>query len=154
MTVAQVAKKTGATPDAIRHYCRLGLLRPKRDRHTGYKRFGDAEIKLVEFISKAKTLGFSLRQIAEIIRKSTAGQTPCPYVRTIVAERILTNDRALTQLRALQSRLKDAATRWAAMPDGIPDGDAVCHLIESFEVPHERRKRSAARSAGSPGTEP
>ena len=134
LTVAQIAKKSGATPDAIRHYCRLGLLRPKRDRHTGYKRFGDAEIKRLDFITKAKRLGFSLREVADIIRKSTAGQTPCPYVRTIVAERIAANDRELVQLRALQSRLKEAADRWATMPDGMPDGDAVCHLVESFEA--------------------
>lgn len=144
LTVAQIAKKSGATPDAIRYYCRVGLLRPGRDRHTRYKRFGDAEIRRLAFITKAKRLGFSVSEIAEIIRKSAIGQTPRPYVRTLVAERIASNDCELAQLRALQSRLKEAANRWAAMPDGTPDGDAVCHLVESFEASADRRARSAA----------
>ena len=133
MTVAQVAKKTGATPDAIRHYCRIGLLRPRRDRRSGYKQFNAADVQRLGFIGKAKRLGFTLREIAEIIRKGTAGHTPCPLVRAIVAERIEENDRDLTELNALQTRLKQAAAQWATMPDGIPDGNAICHLIESFE---------------------
>lgn len=133
LTVAQVAKKTGATPDAIRHYCRIGLLRPRRDRRSGYKQFNASDIQRLNFVSKAKRLGFTLREITEIIRKSTAGHTPCPFVRVIVAVRIVENDRNLAELNLLQIRLKQAAAEWATMPDGIPDGEAICHLIESFD---------------------
>ena len=33
---------------------------------------------------------------------------------------------------ALQARMEQALKQWADMPDGIPDGHSVCHLIESF----------------------
>lgn len=132
MTVAQVAKKTGVTPDAIRHYCRISLLRPRRDRRSGYKQFTATDIQRLTFISKAKRLGFTLREVAEIIRTSMTGQTPCPFVRSIVAERLFENDRNLSEIRLLQARMKAAAAQWATMPDGIPDGDSICHLIESF----------------------
>ena len=137
MTVAQVAKKTGATPDAIRHYCRLGLLRPRRDRRSGYKQFNAADVRRLNFIWKAKRLNFTLREVAEIIRKSTAGHTPCPFVRSVVAERIVENDRDMAELHGLQTRLKKAAADWATLPDGVPDGEAICQLIESFDDDHE-----------------
>lgn len=148
MTVAQVAKKTGATPDAIRYYCRIGLLRPRRDRRSGYKRFAASDIQRLTFIAKAKRLGFTLREIAEIIRKSTTGQTPCPFVRAIVAERLVENDRNLAELASLQTRMKEAAAGWAKMPDGIPDGDAICHLIESFEDQRDVTFAAAAAPSG------
>ena len=33
---------------------------------------------------------------------------------------------------ALQARMEQALVLWADMPDGVPDGHSVCHLIESF----------------------
>jgi hypothetical protein len=33
---------------------------------------------------------------------------------------------------ALQKRMEQALEQWADMPDGVPDGHSVCHLIESF----------------------
>jgi len=33
---------------------------------------------------------------------------------------------------ALQTRMEQALDQWAEMPDGVPDGHSVCHLIESF----------------------
>ena len=56
---------------------------------------------------------------------------PCPRVREILMTRIKENRSHLEELMALQSRMEQALEQWKKMPDGVPDGHSVCHLIES-----------------------
>lgn len=139
MTVNQFAKRAGVAPHVIRYYARIGLLKPRRS-GSGYKLFAAADAKRLHFIHRAKALGFTLDEIAAIFHESSHGKSPCPGVREIIQRRIDENRRALGELRALQRRMESAAAQWEEMPDGVPDGDTVCHLIESLgDV--EARKR-------------
>jgi len=131
LTVSQLSKAAQATPDAIRHYVRIGLLTPSRDPVNGYKLFSDDDIKKVKFIRQAKGLGFKLNDIQTIFNHSNDGRSPCPVVRDMIQQRIGDNRRKLSELNSLQQRMDDALGKWQSMPDGEPDGDAICHLIES-----------------------
>ena len=131
MTVSEISKSAQVTPDAIRHYVRIGLLKPKRDPSNGYKLFNSSDIKRVKFIRQAKGLGFSLNDIQEIFRHESMGQSPCPAVRDIIRQRIDDNRVRLAELNALQHRMEEALEKWKSMPDGEPDGNEICHLIES-----------------------
>ena len=119
------------TSDAIRHYVRVDLLKPQRHPDNGYKLFSDDDIRRVRFIRQAKGLGFSLNDIQAIFDHSTDGQSPCPAVRDIIQRRIEANRVRLAELAALQKRMEEALDKWQALPDGDPDGDAICILIES-----------------------
>ena len=132
LTVNELSKAAQTTSDAIRHYVRIGLLAPSRDPINGYKLFGDGDIKKVKFIRQAKGLGFTLKDIQEIFNHSSGGQSPCPVVRDTIRQRIDENRSRLAELNALQQRMDDALDKWRSMPDGEPDGDAICHLIESI----------------------
>jgi len=133
MKVAQVAAKTGVSPYAIRYYTRIELLTPARQSGNGYRRFTDADVKHLSFIRKAQKLGFTLKEIRKIFEKSRAGQTPCPLVREIVQRRIVENSKQLEEVVALQRNMERALRRWEKMPDHAPDGDAICHLIETHD---------------------
>ncbi|HEC20483.1 MAG TPA: MerR family transcriptional regulator [Gammaproteobacteria bacterium] len=131
LTVSELAKETKATPDAIRHYVRIGLLTPVRNPDNGYKLFNSNDIKKVKFICRARGLGFTLSDIQIIFDHSSAGQSPCPAVREIIQQRINENRNKLVELNRLQKRMDEALEKWKQMPDGEPDGDAICYLIES-----------------------
>ncbi len=135
MTVSELSKSAQVTSDAIRHYVRIGLLNPRRDPHNDYKLFNGSDIKKVKFIRQAKGLGFSLNDIQEIFRHESQGQSPCPAVRDIICQRIDDNRIRLAELNALQHRMEEALEKWKAMPDGEPDGDEICHLIETVIEP-------------------
>ena len=83
-------------------------------------------------IRRAQRLGFTLAEIEEILRRAARHESPCPLVRQIVAKRIQENRAMLDELSALVSRMERAAAVWATMKDGVPDGHAVCALIESL----------------------
>lgn len=133
MKVNELAKQAGATADVVRYYTRIGLLAPQRDPANGYKRFSLRDARRLRFIRRAKSLGFSLGEIAEILDHAEHGESPCPRVREILERHIERNRRELLELMALQERMEHALARWSEMPDGTPDGHTVCHLIESVE---------------------
>ena len=133
MTVTELAKLAGVTPDVIRYYTRIALLKPTRNADNNYKQFGSDDVKCVRFIRRAQRLGFTLAEIAEIMETSRQGITPCPMVRETIQRRIEENGRALAELVALQNRMENTLSQWEAMPDEAPDGHAICGLIESIE---------------------
>lgn len=130
-TVVATASAAGVAPHVVRYYTRIGLLKPRRDPHNGYKLFDADDIKRLRFVCQAQGLGFTLAEIRKILRDADRRETPCPRVRDMVRRRIEENRREISTRQALQRRLEDAIEAWARMPDGIPDGDSVCHLIKS-----------------------
>lgn len=132
LTVNQVARQTGVPAHTVRYYTRIGLLRPSRRRDNGYKQFTAHEVRRLTFIRRAQKLGFTLSEIEEIVTLASRGEAPCPRVRQIVAERLVQTRRELAEMAALVRRMEGALNQWGAMNDGVPDGHAVCTLIESF----------------------
>jgi len=131
ITVKRLAERAEVTPDAVRHYVRIGLLTPERDPRNRYKRFTDTDVRRLRFIRQAKSLGYTLAEIAEIFTHAERGRSPCPRVRELIGRRIAENRKLVDELGALQTRMEKALDRWKDMPDGVPDGDSICHLIES-----------------------
>ena len=134
MRVSEIADKAEVTPEVVRYYLRIGLLKSEVKDANGYRRFSKNHLRRLYFIRRAKQLGFKLSEIAEILRMATRRTTPCPMVRDIVRRRIEDNRVDLDSLRALQRRMERALARWRGMRNGVPDGDAVCRLIESAEI--------------------
>lgn len=132
LTVGELAREAEVSPETIRYYLRIGLLNPKRNGKNGYNQFQPKEIGRVRFIRKAKALGYTLKEISEIVSHANDGNSPCPLVRTIIERRIEENRKKLNELTKLQSRMEQAASDWSKRPDKKPDGDSICHLIESF----------------------
>jgi hypothetical protein len=62
------------------------------------------------------------------------GESPCEDVRRIIQDRIEENRIKIREMQNLQERMEQALERWESMPDGVPDGHSICHLIESFET--------------------
>lgn len=131
-TVSNLANEAQVTADTVRHYVKLKLLQPQRDSENGYKLFSPNDIRRVQFIRDAKSLGFSLKEIAEIFEKSIDGESPCPQVRERLQSHIEENQVRLNELMALQQRMEKALEDWNELPNSTPDEDSVCHLIESL----------------------
>jgi len=136
MTVAKLAKQTRVNSDTIRYYVRIGLLTPEREKDNNYHLFSKHDANQLKFIHQAKQLGYSLKEIQQIIEQSESGNSPCPIVRQIIQNRIEETRQKLQELRALQQRMEAALQQWNDMPDGVPDGHCICHLIETV-VPEQ-----------------
>jgi DNA-binding transcriptional MerR regulator len=153
MKVSDVADLAGVTSHAVRHYVRVGLITPTQDPHNKYRRFTPSDVRRVLFIKRAQRLGFTLPDIAAIIRESQSGASPCPLTRKIIAERITERDHEVEEVLALRRRMKEAVVRWSQLPDTVPTGDEICALIEQegLELSTAARPESRAKSAPTVG---
>ncbi len=132
MTVSEVSTRANVVPEVVRYYSRIDLIKPKVNQKNGYKLYDKNDVSRIKFIRKAKTLGFTLKEIKKILSHATSGTSPCPIVRQIIEGRIEENRQHLNDMLALQKTMEKALQKWRDLPDGIPTQDTVCVLIETF----------------------
>ncbi len=82
MTIGQVAKQTGVGIETIRFYERRGLIDEPPRRDSGYRQYSEDVIARLEFIKRAKELGFSLKEINELFSLRVDHDTSCGDVRS------------------------------------------------------------------------
>lgn len=132
LTVIELARLSQVEPHVIRYYTKIGILAPKTNRSNGYKLYKSNDAGKVSFTRKAKSLGYSLKEIKIILSHSTHDESPCPLVREIIYQRLNETEIKIKELQMLQKRMKKAIKSWEDIPDQIPNGETICHLIEGF----------------------
>ncbi len=147
MTVHELARAAGVTADTVRHYVRIGLLRPQRNPGNNYRLFSRADLRRLRFVRKAQLLGFTLKEICQLLEASRSGTLSCAQVRQAVARRIQENRRRLEALMALQRRMEAAMDQWGRLPEGPADEEGLCGLIEAVELPEEEASDGAMTQA-------
>jgi DNA-binding transcriptional MerR regulator len=65
--IGQLAKRGGVGIDTVRYYERNGLLAPRTRLASGYRRYGDSELARLRFIRRAQGLGFTLKEIKQLL---------------------------------------------------------------------------------------
>ena len=68
--IGQLAKRGGVGIDTVRYYERHGLLIPRGRLASGYRRYGESELARLRFIRRAQALGFTLKEIKELLALS------------------------------------------------------------------------------------
>ena len=81
MTIGQVAKLAGVGVETVRFYEREGLLYQPARPDSGYRQYAPDVIKRIQFIQRAKELGFSLREIHELLILSVEPKSSCSEVK-------------------------------------------------------------------------
>ena len=148
MKVSELARAAGVSADTVRFYTREGLLQPARDPRNGYQRYGTADLQRLRFARKARRLGFSLREVTDILRDADERRSPCPQVRDLFAHKLDAVEQQLKELTALRDRMRTAMAQWQTMPDGAPDGHTICRLIEHWDDGAAGQCRHAADNTG------
>jgi MerR family copper efflux transcriptional regulator len=108
--IGQLAKRGGVGIDTVRYYERNGLLAPHARLASGYRRYGELELARLRFIRRAQALGFTLKEIKELLALSA--QRDVARVK-----------------RSAQAKLLDVKTRIANLErvrDGLATLIAAC----------------------------
>jgi DNA-binding transcriptional MerR regulator len=108
MHIGGVARKIGLTPDAIRFYERNALLpRPSRT-PGGFRQYGDTDLETLRFIRQTQGLGFTLKEVRELLALRGSRLQPCAPVSLRLQEKLLQVRRKLRDLQTLQHQLEAA----------------------------------------------
>jgi DNA-binding transcriptional MerR regulator len=93
------------TVDAIRFYEKCGLL-PKARRSTGHFRvYSPRDLERVRFIRQMQALGFSLREIRELVDLRSRKTEACETVRKLLQEKLVATREKERRLKQLEAEL-------------------------------------------------
>ncbi|MEM7150235.1 MAG: MerR family transcriptional regulator [Pseudomonadota bacterium] len=134
MYVKQLAKIMGVTQDTVRHYTRIKLLKPIRSQNNGYQVYTKDDQQRLKFIISARQLGFSIKDIQQIVAQSEQGNCPCPLTRQLITKRLEETERLFQETLKLRTRMQAAVKQWENSSDGAASAD-ICSLIETFVDP-------------------
>ncbi len=108
MHIGRVAKKIGLTPDAIRFYERNALLpRPPRTAG-GFRQYADADVETLGFIRRVQGLGFTLKEVRELLELRRSKLQPCAPVRARLEQKVAHVRAKLADLQKLEHELRVA----------------------------------------------
>ena len=133
MLIHDLAKQTGVPAKTIRYYESIKLLpRPKRAANN-YRQYAPAEAERLRFIASARSLGFSLDDVAEILAARDNGLAPCQRVLDAVDRRLTDVDRRIADLLTLRDSLKQLHSEGAILPrDDVQGEHCVCYLLKAY----------------------
>jgi MerR family transcriptional regulator, copper efflux regulator len=105
LAIGELAARGGVAIDTVRYYERSGLLQPAARLASGYRRYGESELRRLRFIRRAKALGFPLESIRELLdlgRRRDVGA-----VRSIAQARLADVEQRIAELEAIRGGLDE-----------------------------------------------
>lgn len=106
MKIGEVARRVGIPIDTVRYYERNGLLPPPARRASGYRDYHDSDIARLNFVLRAKALGFTLVEIRELLELSDAAEGDMANIRGLAASKLQDIEQRITQLARVRDALK------------------------------------------------
>lgn len=107
MTIGELSRRTGLSVSAIRFYQRRGLL-PARDAGSSWQRYGADTLARLAVIGLAKSTGFSLDEIAELLGALDAEEIPLPAWRDLAEGKLTEIDAQIARLGDMRQLLTEA----------------------------------------------
>jgi MerR family copper efflux transcriptional regulator len=129
LTIGAVAKRAHVHVETLRYYERRGLMaRPPRSA-TNYRRYPEDAVRRVRFIKRAQALGFSLREIEELLTLRARPGRSCASVQAKATAKIADIDTKLQQLNAMRGALTRLVATCARRGT-----TSACPILESLDM--------------------
>ena len=139
----ELARAAGVSTDTLRHYERKGVLQRPRRSPNGYREYPPDALARVLLVRRALAFGFTLDELARVLRARERGGAPCREVRALAASKLTDVEARLRELTALRDELRATLTDWDARLSKT-DGGGRAGLLESLAGPDSsNRKRRA-----------
>jgi Hg(II)-responsive transcriptional regulator len=142
VTIGRLAKAVGVNVQTIRYYERRRLLSPTVRTPSGYRVYGDEEIRRLRFIRNAQALGFTLQEINDLLNLRVSSAARCGDVQRRAQAKLVQVKAKVRTLEALARALMDLLRACRA---GQPTDR--CPILKSLE--EERRSNHGNRKAKS-----
>ena len=107
--IGQAAKQSGVSAKMVRHYESLGLLPAVHRTDAGYRQYGEKQIHTLRFIRRARLLGFSMAEIAELLKLWQNQQRASADVKRIAEAHVADLERRIAEMQAMRQTLAELA---------------------------------------------
>ncbi len=132
MNIGQAARRSGVSAKTIRYYEEIGLIPAAVRTGAGYRDYGEAEIETLRFIQRARSLGFSVKDVGGLLALWRDRSRASADVRRIARDHVLAVEQKIAELEGMRRTLVALIDRCHGddRPDcPILDGlsDSCCH---------------------------
>jgi MerR family transcriptional regulator, copper efflux regulator len=128
LSIGKVARDSDTGIETIRYYEREGLLEKPARTESGYRQYSPQVVSRLRFIKHAKELGFSLKEIAELLSLKLNPRSTCAQVKKRAEKKIQGIELKIASLQRMRRVLLKLAT---ACPGSGPTSD--CPILEALE---------------------
>ncbi|MDB5294606.1 MAG: merR1 [Phycisphaerales bacterium] len=152
LTIGQLAHRAGVGVETIRFYEREGLLAEPQRRASGYRQYGEDVVARLRFIRRAKELGFTLKEVAELLSLRLDPDTTPADVKRRAEAKLADIEAKVRTLRRMHKALSKVT---AACGGHGKIGD--CPILDALEreadpCAHEEHEESGRGDAGADAT--
>jgi len=126
--IGQAASQSGVSAKMVRHYESLGLLPAVHRTDAGYRQYGEKQIHTLRFIRRARLLGFSMLEIAELLKLWQNQGRASADVKRIAQAHVADLERRIAEMQAMRQTLAQLAHCCAG--DDRPDCPILTGLAE------------------------
>lgn len=131
MNIGEAANASGITAKMIRYYESIGIIPASKRSDAGYRTYGDNDVHTLRFVKHARTLGFSLEQIRELLSLWQNPERESADVKAIAEEHVAQLEQRIRELTEMRDILLHLAHACAG--DNRPECPILHELAESSD---------------------
>jgi MerR family copper efflux transcriptional regulator len=128
MTIGEAASRSGVPPKTIRFYEEIGLIAPAERLENRYRAYEQNDLQTLRFIHRARSLGFSLKQVGELLSLYRDRRRASEDVKRLALARVAELDRKIAELTTIRNTIADLARRCRG--DQRPE----CPILDELEA--------------------
>lgn len=125
LKIGELAHAAGVNIETVRYYERQGVMPEPKRRESGYREYSAEDVLRLRFIKRAQQLGFSLKEISELLSLRVSPETTCGDIKEQAEAKLINIE---DRIQALQ-RMKSALTKLVADCRDDQPGNA-CPILE------------------------
>jgi Cu(I)-responsive transcriptional regulator len=145
MNIGQAAKASGVSAKMIRYYESTGLIRPPDRSEAGYRHFSGADVHALRFVRRARDLGFTAEQIAELLALWQDRSRKSGDVKKVAMGHVVALKRKIEELEGMAATL----TKLAGCCHG--DERPNCPILEDLSSAKDGTNENATTRFGMTG---
>ena len=111
MQIGTVAEKSGISAKAIRYYESVGLIQAASRSHSGYRVYGERDLRTLRFIQRARGLGFSVEEVGDLLALWQDTDRHSAQVKALARLHVGDIDRKIAELGGMRDTLTDLIAR-------------------------------------------
>lgn len=144
MNIGQAARASGVSAKMIRYYEQIGLVRPADRTDSNYRSFDTRNVNELRFIKRARSLGFSVEEIANLLSLWRDRSRPSREVKAIADTHVADLEARIAEMQAMADTLRHLSHCCAG--DDRPDCPILADLAGEGAAPERAApKRPAGR---------
>jgi len=133
LDIGRASKESGVSVKMIRHYEAIGLLKDVARTYANYRVYNASAIHTLRFIKRARTLGFSMEDIRELLALWQNRSRPSASVKKIAGGHLQDLRRRIAEMQSMVATLEHLTHHCHG--DGRPE----CPILEDLAGPGTRR---------------